>query len=324
MSRTVVPLIVALAAGCTGDRSVGSSLGATGDPHAVQAISLLGDTLRPPELDSAVRKDREDRLASAREAFERHPDDLDSLIWFGRRLAYLGQYRAAIEVYSRGIERFPTEARLYRHRGHRYITVREFDRAMDDLLRATQLTVDAPDRVEPDGIPNARNIPTSTLKTNIWYHLGLTHYLRGDFRRAASAYQECLGYATNPDMEIAARYWITMSLRRVGEAARAGEVLLPVTRDMDIIENHAYHLLLLMYKGDVAPDSLLKTARGGDALASATTLYGVANWYLTGGEIDRARSVMQQILEGPEWPAFGFIAAEADVARLAKEDAGDE
>jgi tetratricopeptide (TPR) repeat protein len=324
MSRAVVPLIVALTATCTAEQSSDLPLAAANDPLPVQGISLLGDTLRPPPLDSATRQDRQRRLAAAREAFERHPENVDSLIWYGRRLAYLGRYRAAIDVYSWGIERFPTDARLFRHRGHRYITIRDFARAMEDLLRATQLTVDAPDRVEPDGLPNARGIPTSTLKTNIWYHLGLTHYLRGDFRRAASAYSECLRHATNPDMEVAARYWITLSLRQLGEEARAAEVIRPVTHDMDVIENHAYHQLLLMYKGEVAPDALLDTAQDGDALASATTGYGVAAWYLTTGEMDRAMSLMRRILDGPQWPAFGFIAAEADVARLPVEDGTDD
>ena len=44
-----------------------------------------------------------------------------------------------------------------------------------------KLVAAKPDEVEPDGAPNARGIPRSTLQSNIWYHLGLAQYLAGDF-----------------------------------------------------------------------------------------------------------------------------------------------
>jgi tetratricopeptide (TPR) repeat protein len=288
----------------------------------VQAVSLLGDTWGPPSLDPAAEAARHAALIAAREAYERHPADADSIIWYGRRLAYRGNYRGAIAVFSWGIERHPADARLFRHRGHRYITVRDFDRAIEDLLHATRLTANTPDRIEPDGLPNARGIPTSTLKTNIWYHLGLVHYLRGDFPRAASAYRECLRYADNPDMDVAARYWLNVTLRRLGSHADAADLLAAVTQDQDIIENQAYHRLLLMYKGVLASDTLLAAARTGDALASATLGYGIANWLLTAGDTATAVTLMREIRSGAEWPAFGFLAAEADLARLPR--AGSE
>ena len=55
--------------------------------------------------------------------------------------------------------------------------------AIADLRRASQLVAGKPDEVEPDGAPNKAGIPRSTLQSNIWYHLGLAQYLRGDFRR---------------------------------------------------------------------------------------------------------------------------------------------
>jgi len=322
VNRPVAWLILLMLTGCTAQRTHDTPAAVSHEPASVQAVSLLGDTLGPPVLDSAVRSARDAALAQTRDAYERQPGDPDSIIWYGRRLAYRGNYQGAIDVYSWGIERHPTDARLFRHRGHRYITIRELDKALEDLLRATQLTRDTPDLVEPDGLPNARGTPTSTLKTNIWYHLGLAHYLRGDFARAASAYRECLRYATNPDMDIAARYWLNVTLRRLGAYADAADLLLPVTSELDIIENHAYHHLLLAYKGVLEADSLLGVARTGDALAGATLGYGIANWRLTSGDTAGAVALLQEIRGGPEWPAFGFIAAEADLHRLASAGGG--
>lgn len=317
MTRTaIVVLLAALTASCGSERAADLRPVKVGDrPVEIQAISLLGDTLRLPALDSAVRADREAQLDAARAAYESAPGDADALIWFGRRLAYTGRYREAIAVFTRGVEQFPDDARMFRHRGHRFITVRLLDSALTDLLRATQLTVNRPDEPEPDGLPNARGVPTSTLNSNIWYHLGLVHYLRGDFQRAASAYQECLDYSGNPDMQVAASHWLYMSLRRLGADAEAAHVLGDITPEMDIIENQAYHRLLLMYQGALEPTELLEAARRGDAVGNATLGYGVANWYRYTGEERLADSLLAEILAGPEWAAFGYLAAEADVAR---------
>jgi tetratricopeptide (TPR) repeat protein len=256
-------------------------------------------------------------LTAADVAYRRDADSPDALIWVGRRLAYLGRYREAIEVYTRGIDRFPDDPRLYRHRGHRFITVRSLDEALSDLLTATRLTAGTPDQVEPDGLPNDRGIPTSTLHSNIWYHLGLAHYLRGDFERAASAYRECMLYAANPDMLVATSHWLYMALRRLGREEDANQVLVPVVADLDIIENQSYHHLLMMYKGATRAEALLDSAQTTDGLTSATVAYGIGNWYLYGGQPERAVEVFRRIVGGPEWPAFGFLAAEAELARMA-------
>ena len=54
-------------------------------------------------------------------------------------------------------------------------------------------------QVEPDGMPNAQNIPVSALHGNIFYHLGLAYYLRHDFDKALLAYIDCLDATQNDD-----------------------------------------------------------------------------------------------------------------------------
>jgi hypothetical protein len=105
-----------------------------------------------------------------------------------------------------------------------------------------------------------------------------------------------------------------MTYRRMGRDADAAKVLEPIRESMDILENDAYHKRLLMYKGLVSPDSLLRT-EGADDLQIATQGYGVGNWYLYNGDKARARQIFERVLEGSSWSAFGFIAAEADLHR---------
>ena len=208
---------------------------------------------------------------------------------------------------------------MYRHRGHRYITVRRFDDAVADLEHAAHLIEGMPDQVEPDGAPNAAGIPTSTLHTNIYYHLGLAHYLNGDFERALDAYRACMDAAANNDMHVATADWLYMTLRRLGRDEEAAAVLEPITPDMELLENFAYHRRLLMYKGALPPDSLLKVEDEEDrALTLATQGYGVGNWYLYNGDSDRAFRIFEDVLAGSYWPAFGYIAAEAEIARAGR------
>ena len=290
-------------------------------PPGAEAVSLFGEPLQRPELSAEARERLEQNLAEAQREYERSPDDADAIIWLGRRMAYLGRYQDAIEVFSEGIAKHPTDARLYRHRGHRFITTRDFDRAVADFSRAAELIRGQPDQVEPDGAPNQYNIPTSTLQGNIWYHLGLAHYLQGDFERALDAYREGMKVADNDDMRVATADWLYMTLRRLGRDEEAARVLEPIDRDMRILENDAYHRRLLMYKGELSPDSLLP-AEGGDALQMATQGYGVGNWYLYNGDPDRAREIFRQVLSYGNWPAFGHIAAEADLDRMGEGPAG--
>jgi tetratricopeptide (TPR) repeat protein len=309
-------MVVAMAwAGCAPADAPTVSSGLREVPNGVQAIALSGDTLRTRKLLPDVQREYEANLARARAEYERDPTDTDAIIWLGRRTAYLGEYRRAIEIYTGGIGRRPSDARLYRHRGHRYITVRMFDRAQHDLEVAASLVDGRPDEVEPDGLPNERNIPTSTLQSNIWYHLGLARYLQGNFEGALEAYRECLAVSANPDMLVATSHWLYMILRRLEREEEAAVVLGPIHAGMDIIENHSYHDLLLLYKGEITPDSLMAQGEAADALQNATLAYGIGNYHYYNGRTEAALQIFRRIVEGPQWAAFGYIAAEADLAR---------
>ena len=285
----------------------------TSEPPPIEATSLLGRPLSRPQFLPELQARREQQLEEARAELERNPDSADALIWVGRRLAYLARYREAIEVFDEGVRRFPDDARFLRHRGHRYITVRELDRAVTDLQKAADLVKGKPDEVEQDGLPNVRNVPVSSLKSNICYHLGLAHYLKGDFERALPVYQRCAVEATNPDRLVSVSHWLYMTLRRLGRPQEAEHVLEAIMPGLDVIENVAYHKLLLMYRGEIAQDELLGEPMDGNDLP--TILYGIGNWHLYNGEVARAEETFRKVLMGGNWPAFGYIAAEAELAR---------
>ena len=214
----------------------------------------------PPVLSENARKIYETKLAEAEADFKKAPT-ADKYIWLGRRTAYLGKYQEAIEIFTKGIEKFPTDARFYRHRGHRYITIRCFDDAIKDFEMAAKFVKGKKDEIEPDGLPNARNIPTSTLQSNIFYHLGLAYYLKEDFKNALKAYQNTEKVSKNPDMLVAAKHWLYMTLRRLNKLKEAEKSIAEITDNLDIIENDDYYKLVKLYQGKLKAEDLMMPGR---------------------------------------------------------------
>lgn len=84
---------------------------------------------------------------------------------------------------------------------------------------------------------------------------------------------------------------------------------------MNVLDNGAYYQRLLMYKGLRKPEDVLGNDEQ-DPLQIATQGYGVGNYYLVNGDPERAKAIFRRVVAGSQWAAFGFIAAEADLARL--------
>ena len=259
------------------------------------------------------------KLAEAKLAYEKDTNNAEALIWYGRRTAYMGNYEEAISIFTKGIRLHPADARFYRHRGHRYLTLRCFDKAIADFEKAAHLIEGRTDEVEPDGLPNALNIPTSTLQSNIWYHLGLCYYLKGKYKKARDAYRQCLVVSTNNDMYVATANWMYITLRKLGDEPAAEKLLQTISPGMNLIENKDYHAILLLYKENKViadPVQYLKNEKKDLGLASFG--FGLGNYLWLKGNKDDAKKVFELVLDSNQWAAFGFIAAEIQ-ARSSKE-----
>ncbi len=281
---------------------------------------LFGEPLGRPPMDAAQEARLTRALQRAEEAWRADPTNVDKLIWYGRHLAYLGRIEEAIDVYSSGLESHPDDPRLLRHRGHRLISLRRFDAAVRDLERAADRVRGRPDRVERDGLPNARGIPRSTLKSNIFYHLGLAYYFLGEFAAAEGAFVQELAEADlNDDILVSAAFWLALSAERQGRVEEAQAALLPIHAGLDVIENRDYLDLCLMLRGQRDPGALWRTAEGAPPVRFATLGHGVGAFEALRGDLDRALDIFQAVASCENPYAFGCIAAEVELARCAVE-----
>ena len=110
-----------------------------------------------------------------------------------------------------------------------------------------------------------------------------------------------------------------MSLSRAGRGAEAKAMLdkRPDSRqDLEPVDN-AYTRRLKLYRGEIGPDAVV-TPADTDDVQVATLAYGLGNWHLIRGDQAQARKWFERSVQSGGWPAFGFIAAEAELRRLEK------
>ena len=287
---------------------------AAGPDLTTEGASLTGRALVRAPLSDANRARLTAQLDAASDTLRINPNSADALIWVGRRLAYLGKFREAIDTFSVGVERFPSDPRFLRHRGHRYLTIRRPMLAERDFVKAAALVNGKPDEVEPDGAPNAANIPVSTLQHNIYYHQALAYYAQYKFPEALSAWNECARVAVSPESKVSCQYWRYIVLKRMGRDAEADRALDIGRENPKLIENQAYLNLVRLFAGleditTVYPSDKLESAVDG------TTAYGVSMWYYFKGDRDKARAMWKQMDTSPAWTSFGVLAAEAELTR---------
>ncbi len=287
--------------------------------NAPEARSCSGVALERPVITPESRAFLQENLRVAEIEAHATPESEDAAIWVGRRLGYLGRHRDAIVCYTEAIDRLGATPKLLRHRGHRYITVREFDHAVDDLARAWSLAASHADEVEPDGIQTPAG-PRSTLKGNIAYHRALAEFCVGDFDNARTHWQDAIAVATNDDSRLAATYWLAITAFELGDAKGALAALESITTSMDVRENQTYLQLAL----------LLKSARDADTLLAAESAFGIGvdRATLGFGKAMHARHILkddresERLLEETaslsEWAAFGVIASDAMLVRERK------
>jgi tetratricopeptide (TPR) repeat protein len=231
-------------------------------------------------------------IARAESALAADPRNVDRIIALGVAQSGVRHYREAIRTFTRGIAIAPNNALLYRWRGHRYLSVRELDRALNDLNRGAQL---------------------DSAIYGIWYHLGIVHFARGDFAEASDAFARALPIAPDSGERSGATDWLWMSLSRAGRAADAQALL---NRHPDVPPGgNAYTQRLRLYRGETGPDSVFTPADTTD-IAVATLSYGVGNWYLVRGDTAKARAWFARSIASGGWPAFGFIVSEIELQRL--------
>ena len=231
-------------------------------------------------------------VARAAAALAADSGSVDRIIALAVAQSGVRQFREAIATLTRGLERHPDHPMLLRWRGHRYLSVRELDRAMEDLSRGLRL---------------------DSTNYGILYHLGIVRFARGDFAGAAAAFARAQPHAPNAGELAGSTDWLWMALSRAGRHTEA-RAMLDRRPDSLPVEN-AYTQRLRLYRGQSAPTGVITPADTSD-VAVATLSYGIGNWFLVRGDTVEARRWFDRSIRSGGWPGFGFILSEVELRRL--------
>ena len=231
-------------------------------------------------------------IARAQKALAADTTNVDLYIRLGVAQSGARQMREAVRTFTRALAIAPNDPMLYRWRGHRNISIREFDRAMADLTRGYGL---------------------DSTNYGILYHLGVLRFVRGDFNAAADAFARARPRAPDAGELAGSVDWLWMSLQRAGRSAEA-EAMLAKRLD-SLPTTNAYSKRLKLYRGELSPDSVVTPSDTSD-VDVATLSFGIGNWHLVKGDTARARTWFTRSIKSGGWPAFGFIASEAELRRL--------
>jgi tetratricopeptide (TPR) repeat protein len=282
-----------------------------GDDRPVEAVAFSGKLIyrTPAPADQIARADAD--IA----ALESKPELSEAdYIRLAEMHVSVGRFQDAIGALSRGLAAHPESYKLRRHRGHRLINVREIERAIVDLNEAVALMKPADNDVveyRADGQPNG------TYEHWIWYHIGLYHYLKGDYAIAAAAYQRCVDTATNVNHRIGATDWLWNAWMNAGEPAKAQAAIDAIPADIAADAQQSYYKRVMLYKGATSPEGVLDASKPGKDWTGGdiTTGYGVANWLRHRGDAAGADAILAKILETPFWSAWAYVAADRDLSR---------
>ena len=281
----------------------------TAAPLAAQTCATV------PE--GAATDEQKQKLQQAYSAYRFNNDNADNIIGYGRHLAYAGNFAQAIDIFNDGVEKFPGDARMYRHRGQQFLVVRCFDKAITDLTRAAKIMRKKADVLEPAGIPGALDIVPGTIKTNIYYHLGLAYFFRKNMPAAEEAFNNALKLSKYNDMKIAAASWLNVVLQSQGKKEQADDLWNSLSKESGPVEVEDYRTLLALYHVDkpATPQevdeylqNLLPEKKS--RLSSATLLFGVGYYCHLNNLPEKAGELFEKLKQDGSWGSWGFIAAE--------------
>lgn len=294
-----------------------------------QTESLLGEKLHTRSAETMNLADQDVFERATQEAYDDFVSNMtpDTATWYGRVLSYQGYFREAIDIYDTAIEQYPDNAKLRRHRAHRYFTLRDFDASIKEGLRAAELYENMPlerEKLGPDYFPSDRDV----VQFYLYYHLGQAYFASNQYSEAAHwfsrSHEVALG-ANDPVGITAAVYWEYLSLARAGNFFAAQELLDGYTFTLEDlsenIESNFYYDGIQLFKGTQEFNTFFNDKDTGKAFSNASatassTAFTMANYLLLQGYRTEAKEWFRRAIDVDGWSFFARIQAEADWVTL--------
>ncbi len=241
------------------------------------------------------KKEHEKALAAFDRAIAVDPANSDAYLLKCRSLSALRRHAEAVDACTESLRLRPDQPETLRDRGHYYLNLGQIEPGLADLQKAASLT---------------------TRDRGVYYHLGLAYYLKGDFPRAAGAYETCVANSGDDAAKVECQAWLLPSLLRSGRKDEAKKLLAAVPAAP--IEGHPGNYLdrLLLFRGAKTEAQVAATMSAEGPISEATVGYSIGIWHLLNRREAKAREYFERSVASNYTPAWGYRASEAELKRL--------
>ena len=243
------------------------------DPHCNPASQLGG---------MAFSIEDSTEVADARKS----QDKAEDFAVLGKALARQLRYREALEIYNRGLEKYPDDLKLLRLRAGRYLTTLQCEKAISDFQRCLE---------RGDGELDCR------------YRIALALYYQGSYKKAMEQLEKCMPLCEDFDeMGIAVIYWHTLCAYRASERPA---LLSFYHEGMDVGHHIGYEKVVSVCAGKRDANEVIKSLDNDhDPLEYGIALYGIhvyGKYFRNDGN-----ALLDEILRHENfWISFAYIAA---------------
>ena len=238
-------------------------------------------------LSETDRASAERILLKVEKTFNENPENEFNIINYGIKLADLGRFQEAINIYNESLIKFPESYKIRRYIGQQYLTTRQFEEAITSLSEAITYANDSP-VIESEH---------SDLKKS----------------KKKTSFRKCEKYTNNNDLKVVIANWLYTAFAKIGNLDLAEAEIMSIPTNMRLLETKSrkYHDLIMLYRGLVTPSILIK--RNG---IDADVGYGIGNYYLINGQVENAISAFNRVISTEQQERIGYMAIEAELAVL--------
>jgi tetratricopeptide (TPR) repeat protein len=291
----------------------------------LQGRSLLGEPLYVTKqlgFSPETEKNMLRAAAEAKAAYEQSPT-VDNATWYQRLLMYQNRILDSVAVLDAALKLHPGSGKLLRHRAQRYLTLRQFDKSIEDGLAGVKAYGSQPlerERPGPSYFPGAPDM----VQMYLFYHLGQAYFGKHDFDNAQKWFakaREVAAFSRDDETESSTVYWLFLCAARAGRTAEARVILDGYNRTLFELYpkggSDTYFDGIQLFKGNRPVSSMFSTSDGGQPFATgegvaASTSYSIAQYYLLMGEREKAKPWLARAILVKSWGYFARIQAEAD------------
>lgn len=205
-------------------------------------------------------------------------------------------YDIAINDYSKLLICEPFNSMLYRNRGHRYLSISEFDKAVADLIMSTRLF--------PDYWKN-------------WNYIGMIYYFKGEYEKSILYYNRAmLETGVDSPFYVAMVNWKYLALMKLGRNSEANDLINGFNAPKKTLDN--YRDLVYLYRGTLSVEEIEKKLKEDiNEIYKSTYCFGLGMYYYFNGHKEKSVNLFKDFINSSDvWFALGYMGVQAELKRI--------